>query len=270
MYRPPIRVPHSSSSSGSVEVVARAGDRDERERWAFVVEAHRYSSVAEDRLALDRVGAGHQHDHVFAGRPGASIEVDPHRRQVRAAVLAGDRQLAGSGRGCGHEVLPPSFGGLFVCHAPSIASTPAWGAPNSPRRGGCRRCRTGRWGVVRAGGWLAETGLSELGRRDRRWDVGACGWLPPFGAVDGGPGVPDGSVGSGPGGDPVGGHREFPVAFVDQVVVALAQWQAVARSCGAGGRIVLWSGRAGGAGQAIPAWRSLRRLWAVQMSRHSL
>ena len=39
--------------------------------------------------------------------------------------------------------------------------------------------------------------------------------------------VVDGAVWSGPCGDSVGGHGERPAAFVDEVVVAFAEWQQV-------------------------------------------
>jgi len=58
-----------------------------------------------------------------------------------------------------------------------------------------------------------------------RWWVAVCGGC--RAAVDCGSLVVGGAVGSGPGGDPVGGHGEVPASFVDEVVVAFAQWQEV-------------------------------------------
>ena len=84
------------------------------------------------------------------------------------------------------------------------------GAPNRPGfRGGCS-------GGVR----LAECLLVLL-----------C-WFRRFGSlvgspVDGGFGSPDGSVWSPPGGVPAGCHGQFPAAFVDQVVMLLAEWEQV-------------------------------------------
>ena len=48
-----------------------------------------------------------------------------------------------------------------------------------------------------------------------------------MGAIDRRAGPVDDTVGAGPGDDPVGGHREGPAAFVDEVVVPFAQRQQI-------------------------------------------
>ncbi len=52
-------------------------------------------------------------------------------------------------------------------------------------------------------------------------------------SVDGGAGVEHGAVGSGPGGDPIGCHRQAPAAFVHQVMVfaRFAQWAEIVEVC---------------------------------------
>ena len=109
MYRAAIRVRPVQQLGRIGRRGGRTRHRDERERRPFVVEAQCDPAVAQDRLALDRVGRGHEHDLI-------AVEVDPDGSDVRAAVDAGDRELGGAGRHGGHEALPPALRRFGVAH----------------------------------------------------------------------------------------------------------------------------------------------------------
>src|SRR3954453_15260732 len=109
---------------GPVEQLVGVGRRrrgschgHERERRSVVVEAHCHAAVAQDRLALDRVGGRYEHDLV-------PVEVDPHRGNVRTAVEPCHRHLASSCRQRGHEALPPTLRRSGVAHRARRYSRP--------------------------------------------------------------------------------------------------------------------------------------------------
>ncbi len=84
---------------------------------------------------------------------------------------------------------------------------------------------SGRAEAPRISGWslVLAAGLAECGRLVLFDWFGSLAGSP----IDGWFGVPDRAVGSSPGGDTTGCHRQSPAAFVDQVMMLLTQWQKV-------------------------------------------